>query len=180
MTMVHKKLIGAGLAGLAVILLFVMALPAWESISDLQAEIETRQDTLDQKTALVKKITDWKKETIDNESNLDKLAVILPQDKKTQDIVVGLEDIAKTAGIQMKTLRTGSVSQTGGTSAGYQLLQVEVSGSGQYKAIVDFIRTLEKNLRIFDVQQITISTDTSAASSGGLNLQAKLYAYYVE
>lgn len=176
----YKKLIGAGLAGLAVILFFIMALPAWQSISNFQAEIKTRQGTLDQKTALVQKIADWKKETLDNEGNLDKLATILPQDKKTQDIIVGLEDIAKTAGIQMKSLRTGAVSQTGGSNAGYQLFQVEVSGSGQYKAIVDFIKSLEKNLRIFDVQQITISTDTSASSSGGLNLQAKFYAYYVE
>lgn len=179
MSFSRKKLMGAGVAALGLILFFVLALPAWESIGTLRDNIAVQKETLDKKNNLVAKVDEFRKKTTEKQTDLNKLASILPQERKTEEVVVSLEDMAKTSGILIKTLKTGVIKETG-QNANFKTLQVEVSGSGRYSAIADFIKSLEKNLRVFDVQQLTILTDTSAIIPGSLNVEVKFYTYFVE
>ena len=109
---------------------------------------------------------------------MDKLATIIPQTKKTQEVIVNLEEMAKETGVTIKTTKTAKVTAARGRDFG--TLQVEVSAAGQYKALLDFIKLLEKNLRMLDLQEFTLSLDTSAVSFGGLNLSAKIHSYFIE
>ena len=172
-----RKLLSAGLAALGIIIIPLLVLPQYSLIGLTKEAIETRQAGLDKKKALMEKIEDLKKKTQERKNDMDKLATIIPQTKKTQDIVVNLEEMARETGITVKTVKTAKVSTRG---QDFGTLQVEVSASGQYKSLFEFIKLMEKNLRVLDLQEFTLSLDTSAASAGGLNFATKMHTYFVE
>ncbi len=56
---------------------------------------------------------------------------------------------------------------------------MELSGSGFYQSIVELLKALEKNLRLFDVQKFAISLDSAGEATGLLNIDIKLFTYYL-
>ena len=175
--MAYKKLAGAVLGAGGLVLFYIVILPAWLSAGVLSDQIENQRLALDKKQKLVDKVADLKEKVTGKRNEINRLASILPQDKELQSVVVNLEDIAKTSGIQIKTLKTGLVGLEG---VSFKTIQAEVAASGQYSAVVDFIKSLEKNLRIFDLQQVVVSLDDSSVIPGNLNLEIKFNTYFVE
>lgn len=174
----YKKLAGAGAAALGFILFAVLVWPLFKGIGALKEAVENKQTVLEQRKGLVEKVRSLKKAAVARKENIDQLAIILPADKKTQEIVVNIEEAARQSGVGLKELKTASVvSQEKNTS--YQTMQVELSGSGRYQSILDLFQSLEKNLRIFDIQEFTISLDSAGEASGLLNIDLKLFTYYL-
>lgn len=174
----YKKLVSAGFVALGIILLPLLVLPQYNLIAVTKKAVISRQTGLEKKKALMEKIESLKKQTQEKRGEMDKLAMILPQTKKVQEIVVNLEEMSKQTGVQIKTIKTAQVSSAKSRNA--RVLQIEINSSGQYKALADFIKLIEKNLRVLDVQEFTLSLDTSATAAGGLNFAVKMHGYYIE
>lgn len=174
----YKKLISAGFASLGIVLIPLLVLPQYNLISATNEAIDARQAGIDKKQILLAKITDLKNKVNERRTDVDKLATVLPQTKKTQDIVVNLEEIAKETGVELKTVKTAKIEGPKGSDS--KIMQVEINSAGQYKSIFEFIRLTEKNLRVLDLQEFTISLDSSATIPGGLNFAAKIHTYFVE
>ncbi|OGN13601.1 MAG: hypothetical protein A3C71_02155 [Candidatus Yanofskybacteria bacterium RIFCSPHIGHO2_02_FULL_43_15c] len=174
----YKKLMGAGMGALGFILFAVLVWPLFKGIGEIKVAIESKQTVLDQRTAVLDKVRGLKKNVSTKQSEIEQLGVILPSNKKLQDIVVNVEEASRQSGISLRELKTSKVlSQDPGSP--YQVIQVELSGSGFYQSVVDLFKSLEKNLRIFDVQEFTISVDSAEEATGLLNLELKFYAYYL-
>ncbi len=173
----YKKLISAGLVALSIVLVPLLVLPQYNLIGAIKEAINVRQAGIDKKQALLNKITDLKKQVSERQPDVDKLATVLPQTKKTQDIVVNMEEIAKETGVDLKTVKTAKIEQK---SLESKTIQIEINSSGQYKSIFEFIRLMEKNLRVLDLQEFTLTLDSSSNVPGGLSFAAKIHAYFVE
>ncbi len=174
----YKKLIGAGFVALGIILIPLLVLPQYNLISATKEAVNARQAGISKKQALLVKITDLKNKVSERRADVDKLATVLPQTKKTQDVIVNLEEIAKETGVNLKTVKTAKIEGLKGADS--KIMQIEINSSSQYKSVFDFIRLAEKNLRVLDLQEFTISLDSSSNIPGGLNFAAKIYTYFVE
>lgn len=172
----YKKLIGAGIASIGFILFSLLVLPLFRVLADTREAIGSRQDILAQRKDVLAKIADLKKKVDSRKKEIGQLTSVLPTEKKTQEIIVSIEDMANQSGIELKDLKTAEIVSL--DKKGYEILQVELSGSGSYQSITGLIKLLEKNLRIFDVQGFSLSLDASGVV-GKLNLDLKLYTYYL-
>ena len=176
----YKKLIGSGLVALGIIFLPILIVPEFSTISAVKSAIQQKKAAFDKKKILMDKIDSLRKQTKERRGDLEKLATILPESRETQEIVVNIEEMSKETGVELKTLKTALIQQGGTSVSGTRAMQVEISSSGQYRSLLDFIKSIEKNLRILDVQEFTLSSDSSAASAGGLVFSAKILTYFIE
>lgn len=174
----YKKLTGAGLISVGIFLSFVLALPQYQELVSIKEAKDAQQAALDKKQSLLDKLSSLKQQIQQRRIDVDKLNNILPKEKRVQDVVVNVEEISRESGISIKTLKTALI-QTGLQDSRYKVIQVEVDAVSQYKSMVDFVRSLEKNLRIFDIQGLTVSLDMSANAAGSLNFNTKFYTYFV-
>ena len=177
----YRKLGSAGIVSFGIILLPLLVLPQYNLISETRKTIESRKADFEKKQAMIGKIEDLKKQVKEKQSDMSKLASILPETKKTQDVLVNLEEIAKESGIELKTVKLASLAGTGGQGQReVKTLQIEISSGGQYQSLVNFIKLIEKNLRVFDLQEFNLSLNASATVAGELNFAAKINSYYIE
>lgn len=174
----YKKLIGAGMAALGFILFSVLVWPLFDLSADLKDTIKNQQAALGVKREGLNKIADLKNKVGTNRDKINQLTAILPADKKVQEVVVNIEEAARQSGFSLRDFKTAAVASSERDTA-YRTLQAGLSGAGSYPAILDFLKLLEKNLRIFDIQDFTISLDISGAATGRLNLDLKLLTYYL-
>lgn len=175
----YKKLTGAGLAAIGFILFAVLVWPLFGVLSEAREAIDSGQAVLGQRKTVVDKMADLKRTVDSQRARIDQLTSVLPAEKRTQEIVVSIEDIANQSGLELRELKTAEVVTTE-LNRGYEVLQVEIAGSGSYQSVLNFIQTLEKNLRLFDTQGFTVSLDSFTGEvTGKLNIDLKLFTYYL-
>lgn len=175
----YKKLTGAGIAALGFILFSILVWPLFTISAELKTAIESKRTVLDEKKEALGRILDLKSKVGAKRNEIAQLTAVLPADKKIQEILVNIEEAARQSGIDLRDFKTGAVASLE-KDAVQKILQVGLSGSGSYSSILDFFKLLEKNLRIFDVQDFTVSQDASGTAAGRLNLDLKLFTYYLD
>ncbi len=107
-----------------------------------------------------------------HKKDIEKLAVILPQKKRGDTIIFGIQTIATQSGIQLKRI---SLSPSSGLDEyGSQLVSIDLSGS--YQNLINFITTIEKNIRILDIRSMEIG-EASSGPAGSLNIGMTLATY---
>jgi len=174
----YKKLIGAGIAAIGFILFAVLVWPLFHAVVEAGNQIESRQAVLDQKKIILNKIADLKSKVDSRRAEINQLAAVLPKEKKMHEIIVNIEDMANQSGVALQDFQTAEPASLK-RDVVYQTIQVDIGASGSYQSILNFLKLLEKNLRIFDVQGFTVSIDTSGTNVGILNLDLKLFTYYL-
>ena len=175
----YKKLTGAGIAAIGFILFSFLVWPLFKGLGEARANIESKQAALEERRNVFEKVRSLKKTVASKNSDIQQLGTILPADKKTEEIVVNIEEAAKQAGFSLRELKTAEVLFQA-QKTDHKILQVTLSGSGNYGPILNFFQSLEKNLRIFDVQEFTLSLDSAGEAAGLLNLDLKLFTYYID
>lgn len=175
----YKKLIGAGLAAIGFILFAVLVWPLFGVLSEAREAVDSGQAILDQRKTVIDKMADLKRTVDSQQVRLDQFTSVLPTEKRTHEIIVSIEDMANQSGLELRELKTAEVITTE-RNRGYEVLQVGIGGSGSYQSVLNFIRSLEKNLRLFDVQSFTVSLDSSTGeTTGRLNIDLQLFTYYL-
>lgn len=177
----YQKINGAGLIALASVLFFVLILPEYQVIGEARKEIAEREEELRQRTVFANQIKEWAEKIEARQEDLEKLTILLPTEKKVQEVLVGLEEITRQTGVQITEIKTGSESLKRNESL--KVLLVDLDAVGSYSALVNFLRQLEKNLRIFDVQSLTLSPvngEQLADNTGLLFLSVKFNAYFLK
>lgn len=178
----YKNLIGAGLIALSFVIFFTTALPEYDAIKLVRDEIVIKREERDKKKSFVDKIDNLKKQVEARKNDLDNLNIMLPEHKNTQEVLVSLEDILRQTGVQIGDLKTGKTG-SGPEGAGSQVIQVEADFSSSYQSFIDMLRLLEKNLRIFDIQELSLNKKnegTGNLSSLLMNTSLKFNTYFIK
>lgn len=173
----YKKLMGAGMAALGFISFSFLVWPVFLGLGEIGAAVESKQTALEDRNGVIEKILSLKRTVASKRTDINQLATILPSDKKTQEIVVNIEEAARQSGVDLQELKTARILSKEGDK--YKTLQVELSGSGYYQSLLELFKALEKNLRIFDVQEFTIALDSAGEATGLLNMELKLFTYHL-
>lgn len=111
---------------------------------------------------------------------LDRLNKLLPDNPDNIKMIIEIENIATPYGMILKNVKfdapkktadengfvTGSADEIAAASKDYGIFNLEFSTTGTYQNFQNFLKDLEKSLRIIDVSSISFSSVDSATANG--------------
>lgn len=109
---------------------------------------------------------------------LDKLNEVLPPTSQIPNLIINLEAVAEVSGLQIRNLNITEVPAAGqGDSQQTEIpqqvmIKMDLTGGG-YNAFKSFLIALERNVRLFDVEDLSFDPTKDSFSIRGA-------AYYVE
>jgi len=178
------------LIGIAITGFFAFTKPIFDDISALREQIASYDDALNnshmlenERDLLTKKYNSFDPE------NIEKLSKLLPDNVDNIRLILEIEKIATPYGMVLKDIKynvesTDTVSARtieGGESGGvpiprgdYGTLSFSFSTQGTYANFVNFMKDLEKNLRIMDIASIDFSSNVGVGASPSLS---QIYKY---
>mgnify|MGYP001615080430 CR=1 FL=1 len=175
----NKNYIGAGLIAVAIVLFWALALPFYNGVSDLDAAIKEREEILKSRNTIITNIKDLNKEYQKRLPEIAKLSAIVPSKKSIADVLSAINDVSAKNGMELFSSTIIGQKTSDGDTNPYNLLSLEMSLSGSYPGLTNFLRSLERNLRLVDIS----SVDTAATAVGNtsvLNFVIKGNAYYLK
>ena len=172
-----------------ILILVFIAYPLYENISTLQQQINVKQQ---EEEALKQRIENLKEleknyQVAKEKSKMVELA--LPNEKQIPEILIQLENIAGengmtfseiTPGTAMKGTpgggaKTPTVSPSSSASGLYQEIPLTVKIAGSFSGLKNYLKSIEKNVRIFDINAISIEKATEGKV---LNISLAITAYF--
>lgn len=194
------------LIGIAIAGFFMFTSPLYKNVSDLRAQVASYNEALNNSKALEAerdKLTQ-KYNTFDLE-NLSKLEKLLPDNVNNIRLILEIEKMASPYGMALKDVKYDTVSKkdvttatagaTGntGTTANviqggtvtqsspknYGIWDLEFSTQGTYNNFINFIKDLEKNLRIVDISSIEFSSSVGTGLNPSLS-EAYKYSFKIK
>ena len=174
----NKNYIGAGLIAITIFLFWALAFPFYNDASDLDTAIKEREDLLNSRNTTITNIKNLNKEYQKRISEIAKLSAIVPSKKSVAEVLSAIDDVSVKNGIQ---LTNSSIigQKTSDTDANpYNLLSLEVGLNGSYPGLTNFLKSLERNLRLVDITSVDAVAGLGTIST--LNFVVKGNAYYLK
>lgn len=113
------------------------------------------------------------------EADLNKLEAIAPSDPKATPVLVDFEELARQNGLALNQVdfaggqNPGTAGLTLSRERRYAKIPVTLNVRGPYENFREFLSRLERNLRLIDVDEITILGDQGRESS--ITLKGTMY-----
>jgi Tfp pilus assembly protein PilO len=178
----------------SILLGFFYARPEWRRFRALSQETAELEETSGEFDALIANRNKLL-ETVNSisKSDLDRLDRILPQGPRTSDFLIALEVLAAENGVSLRRIdlvtpdveksepfgrtlgqpRPSGAAALPGPKEGAEALPFSVQVAGSYGAFKKFLASLEYNVRLIDVEDISFSADKGDNSE--FSLKAKTY-----
>lgn len=172
----QKNTLAAIICALSIFLFFVLVLPKYDSIKVYKMEIIGRQGILNERTAAFNKVRELDEQSRARQSDINKIQSFLPEHKQIDEVISSLKDITEKAGMQLSVLTTAEAQAYDLTN--YKKLLISADLIGGYPSFVNFLKLLERSLRLYDAFEVT-----AAASAGGpssISFAIKINAYYLK
>lgn len=174
----NKDYIGAGLIAITMVLFWTLALPLYNRISDLDVAIKERGDLLESRNTIMANIQELNKEYQKRITDIAKLSAIVPSKKSVAEVLSAIDDLSIKNGIQLFSSSITGLSASEVNASPYNLLTLEVGLNGSYPGLTNFLRSLERNLRLMDITSVDATAGLGSASI--LNFVIKGNAYYLK
>ncbi|MEK7643668.1 MAG: hypothetical protein AAB372_04460 [Patescibacteria group bacterium] len=153
---------------------YFIALPAWNRIAELRAQIAE----VDNVRTRIEEVRDQRDKLVDRFNAVDanalrRLDKMFPTSISQEEVYVFFEEIARRTGMGMKTLALTPDSGAAKTPD-RKAMQFRVSVSGPYSNVRVFLNTVENNIRLMDITAI----DVVAKPDGGFDVNMQGLMYY--
>ncbi len=176
MNIANKKYLGVGLVGFTIVVFWIFAMPAWDRISLLNGAIAEREDILLSRTEILKRIEDLNRQYQQRSSDVDKISSVVPNAKGAAEFVSTVEAVTQQTGLQLIELTMG---ESGSQQQELQTVFIELGLTGTYPSLMAFLDLTEKNLRLIDVFELSVSQASTPGQQTVLNFRIKANAYYL-
>ena len=190
-----RYLIPAILIGIAVTGFFMFTKPFYADITDLKNQVASYNEALNNSKELESARDELTKKynSIDPE-NLVKIVKLLPDNVDNIRLILEIGNIASPYGMVLRdvkydttdknntqkltTLQMSQQIEAKQSSKDYGTWNLEFSTDGTYTNFLNFIKDLEKNLRIVDISSIEFFSDVAKGGEKGVNiLSSNSYKY---
>ena len=173
-----KNYTGAGLIAAAMILFWALALPLYNGVSDLDAAVKERDDLLNSRSAIITNIKNLNKEYQKRIPEIAKLSAIVPSKKSIAEVLSAIDDASRKNGVELSSSTIIGQKTSDADGSPYNLLSLEMGLSGSYPGLANFLKALERNLRLVDIT--SIDATTGLVNTHILNFVVKGNAYYLK
>lgn len=174
----NKNYIGAGLIAICMILFWTMVLPLYNDISDLDTAVKERRGILESSSTIIANIQELNKEYQKRIPDIAKLSAIVPAKKSVAEVLSAVDDISVKNGIQLFSSSITGVNASDVSVSPYNILSLEIGLNGSYPGLTNFLRSLERNLRIMDIT--SVDATAGLGNTSVLNFLVKGNAYYLK
>lgn len=168
-----KNLIASIIASAGLFLIFFLIVPEYDAIAAARVDLGVHQALLQERTEEFQKVQSLDQDYKKHAEDIKKILVFLPETKQTDGLISNINAAVTQAGIQLSGMDVAAAQQD--TAVSYRTTGVHLTLVASYAAMLNFLQSLEQNLRIFDVSELSASTQQNA--SGGLNISIKINAY---
>jgi Tfp pilus assembly protein PilO len=173
-----KNLIAAILIAVSGYLFWTEAVPKYDNTSLLKADIEAKTITLETRNRILERITKMQSDYQEKYTEIQRLAMVVPEKKNLAELVSTLEDISFKTSILL-----GEVSiSSGAISANepFNLINLDTSMRTSYDALLNLLAHIEKNIRLIDTTALTIGVKNDIEEGDlPLEVQVKTEAFYL-
>jgi len=173
---------------LSLLLILFLIWPKYQAFQDHQVKIEERSNELQNLEEYFSYLQEISEEREKCEAEMSKIDSALPTDPCIPSILHFIERISAENGLNFKKISSFSIISpqvSGATSrvssqepelpSGIKKIQLGFEVSGNYFALENFLEDLEKNARIFEVNQTSFSTEEEGVFS--FDIQLETYSY---
>jgi len=169
---------------------FLLDWPIYQKYLSLKNEVDTQKNLLASKEELLTKVQQLENVYEEQQDKIEKTEYVLPTSKKIPELIVQFEALASESGLILEELyfkeqkATGPISQRGVEEGQkeirpYKVLNIFLSVTGSYESFRAFVKALEYNIRLLDIQKIKFSAEESQEVNGFI-FDLELTAYYQE
>ena len=149
-------------------------IPTVQKILDFKKEIKIQNNLFNDKQALLEKVEKLRDSYQTNEETLKKLEYILPDGQDVPNLIVQVEAFAVESGLSLK-----KIDFLASKDKEYQILTINLGLSGSYFAFKSFLKIVEDNIRLMDMQTVNFSPKSGAQTSD-IDFEITLRAYYYQ
>lgn len=170
-----KNIMAAILISVSVYLVWTIILPKYDYTSALKIETEKQSNVLAKRQDIFQRITDLQNTYQQRYAEFQRLALVVPADKSLPEFVSTIENMASKTGVLINELKIES-----GTGKGvFNIINFEINTDASYDAISNFLSLIEQNIRLMDVNVISIGNAPGDTSTSFLTFQIRAKTYYL-
>jgi Tfp pilus assembly protein PilO len=180
------------LIGMALVIFFMFTSPFYKKISDLRTVVASYDEALGN-SKLLENERDFlvQKYNAIQTKDLNKLEKMLPDSVENIRIVLEIEKMALSYGMMLRDVKydvkkdeetenTRNLNTLRVDNNIYGTWDLEFSTQGNYFDLSNFIKDLEKNLRIVDIVSIQFSSESGAGLSTALPNNVYKYTFKIK
>lgn len=150
-----KNLIAAILIAISGYLLITEVWSSRAVIDYLKNSIEEKTVVVASRNEILEKIAKLRKERDEKYAEFQRLALILPEKDNLPEIITAVESIFSQSGVVLPSITLGrakGVEQV-------RNITFEIGSTATYSQLLSLLYSLEKNIRIFDVTDVSVGLD---------------------
>jgi Tfp pilus assembly protein PilO len=165
------------------LLVFFLVVPQYHIFVKLQNNLAEKTAEYNAQREYYAEIAKTYNDLYIHAEDIKKIDDALPQDPVLAKLIYYIQDTAKLNGLIVKNLflsKSSSAGEQGGATASVKEIVFSTDLLGSYSSLGNFLSSLEKSARIFEVTTISFGsglTSKSGASSQSFSLQIKTYSY---
>ena len=173
----NKVITGIVLLLACFLVAYFVATPFWHKYSDSKQQLQSTQKQISQlndQLASVANFVNTYQSYSQQSAAADK--ALPPGGADTAGLLSSLNSVAAAAGLTLADIQfqEGGTSDKPAAPNAIQVIHVDLAASGPFLAFKDFMLRLENNLRLFDLDHVSMSAD----GSGVIHYQMVLKTYY--
>lgn len=171
--MSSQNLLGSILLAVAAFAFFGFILPVYDEVRATQTAIDDRTASITELQQALQSVESLKSEMQGRIEEVEKLGGVISEGKRADEVLSSINAIANESGMQVVQFSMGDVGLSSGISTG----SIDMNLRGAYGSFMTFLENMENNLRLFDVQGISIATPDQ---TNVLNINLKINVYYLQ
>ena len=161
----------------------VFIVPTYQDVGALRTQVADFNTVLDNaKTLQQQRNTLVTKYNAFDPNNISKLSTMLPANPENVQLILELNAAASQYGMVLQNVKIDAPTDTssqivvsGGKSPDIGNLTITFSVSGPYNGFTNFIKTIEKSLRIIDIQKATFTASDPKSTNYQYTVAVETY-----
>jgi hypothetical protein len=176
MTQSIKNLTAAILIAISSFLVWTEIVPAYGFTGLLKSTIVEKQELLNLKSEVATGIERLNKERGARYAELQRFSLVAPETVSLPELISTIESIFSKSGHLLSEFTIGKSNEADLKNGGFGIINVETSSKGTYAGFLQVLDYLEKNIRLFDVKEVSVGEDLSGvANQLGLTIRGDVY-----
>ncbi len=158
--------------------------PEFERVMKKRSEVYSKEQIFANRSKAVEKVDSLIKDTEGFDKLRNTISLAIPLEMKVPNILSQLDAIARTSNVSITSFDTNPqafIEGKGQLTKRLGVIEVSLVAHGDYSDLKDFLRFLETNVRVFNVQSYEfISKRIEKTGNMSYNLSVQFDAYYQE
>jgi len=170
----NNKFTSSIISAAAILIFFLLVLPAFDQTRALRGSIKEREDILKEADEISNQIKNLNSEIEFKRVDIEKLDRLLPREEELPELLSNIESIVSSAGMILSEMDLSEVPGQGEIRKINGTLKL----SGNFGSFVNFLDLLEKNLRLIEVGAVDAASQLVGGSKT-LNYDVRFEVSYL-